>query len=340
MSSARSVDSVRGCLLGLAVGDAIGLPYEGLSRRRISRLTHGRPLRHRFARGRGMFSDDTEHACMALQALLAAGDDPEEFGRTLARKLRWWVAALPAGIGWATLRATLKLWLGWNPGRSGVRSAGNGACMRAPVIGVWADPNELEHLVAASTRITHTDPRAMEGALVVARAAAVSPATPACDVLPRLLRGVTGEELRAALEAAAASLAAGASPAEFADRMGWHAGVNGYVNRSVPAALYCWLREAGDFRAAVEAAVRLGGDTDTTAAITGGLAGARLGAAAIPADWLAGLCDWPRSRAWLERLAESTAGEVPLFWPAVPWRNGMFTVMVLFHAVRRMLPPY
>ncbi|MFO0811068.1 MAG: ADP-ribosylglycohydrolase family protein [Gemmataceae bacterium] len=63
-------DAIAGAVLGCAVGDAIGLPYEGLSKRRGVRLL-GEPDRHRFFVGRGMVSDDTEHTCMVGQSLCA-----------------------------------------------------------------------------------------------------------------------------------------------------------------------------------------------------------------------------------------------------------------------------
>src|SRR5271165_4467825 len=85
-----------GVLLGTAVGDALGLPAEGLSPQRIRRRWPG-PLRMRFLFGRGMVSDDTEHTLMVAQALLAQPDDPKAFQRALAWKLRWWFAGLPGG---------------------------------------------------------------------------------------------------------------------------------------------------------------------------------------------------------------------------------------------------
>ena len=132
------MDRITGLLLGTAVGDSLGLPREGLSGRRAARL-YGGPLRQRLVLGHGMLSDDTEHACMTAQALLTAGDDPVRFARALAWKLRWWLLALPASVGWGTLRAIARSWLGFSPGRSGVQSAGNGAVMRAPIIGAWVD---------------------------------------------------------------------------------------------------------------------------------------------------------------------------------------------------------
>lgn len=73
-------DRIVGCILGTAVGDAIGLPYEGLSRRRGARIL-GAPDRHRFLFGRGMVSDDTEHTCIVAQSLIAADGDLIAFQR-------------------------------------------------------------------------------------------------------------------------------------------------------------------------------------------------------------------------------------------------------------------
>src|SRR3954466_5661824 len=114
-----------GCLLGTAVGDSLGLPFEGLGARRAARLL-GDPLSHHLLPGRGLVSDDTEHACFTALALLRAGGDVDRFGRELASSLRWWLAGLPAGIGFATLRSLLKSSIGFPPHRSGVFSAGNG----------------------------------------------------------------------------------------------------------------------------------------------------------------------------------------------------------------------
>lgn len=84
-----------------AVGDALGLPAENLSPRRIRRLWKGN-WRMRFVLNRGMISDGTEHTLMVAQALLAHGREVTAFQRALARKFRWWFAGLPGGIGLAT----------------------------------------------------------------------------------------------------------------------------------------------------------------------------------------------------------------------------------------------
>ncbi len=305
-----------------------------------------------------MVSDDTEQACMVGQALLAGGKhDAEAFARSLAWRLKLWLLGLPAGIGWATLRAILRLWLGFAPTRSGVRSAGNGAAMRAPLLGavVFGDPAAVTRLVDASTRITHSDVRAYEGALAAAMACGYAVLREPSEIIPdelfrMLAELLSNEELLQALDRARSLLAAGATPGAFAAELGLSRGVSGYVIHTVAVALFCWLRYRTDFRRTLEEAIALGGDTDTVGAIAGALAGATLGASAIPEEWLNGLLEWPRSVRWMRLLAgrlanlaserETNVHPVRLFWPALMVRNLLFLMTVLLHGFRRMLPPY
>src|SRR5262249_4524204 len=132
----------------------------------------GKPDRYRMLFGRGMVSDDTEHACIVAQSLIGSRGDDLLFARELGKRLRWWFLSIPAGIGLASARASIKLLLGFPPGKSGVYSAGNGPCMRTPILGAAIDDLEtLRRLVRISTRITHTDPKAEHGAWVVSLAA-------------------------------------------------------------------------------------------------------------------------------------------------------------------------
>ncbi len=348
-------ERILGCLLGGAVGDAIGLPHEGLTRRRIALRLGSGPIEHALMFRRGMLSDDTEHACMTAQAMLRAPDDPDAFMRSLAWRLRLWLLGLPAAIGLGTLRALLRLWLGWPPTRSGVGSAGNGPAMRAAILGACLgdDPDRLRSYVERSTRMTHRDPRALAGALAIAGAAAQivhhHGADDPAGVLRRL-RDDTGDlELSAAFALAAKLLAQGASPTEFACALGQVDGISGYIHHTVPVALYCWMHAPRDVRAVVESAVRLGGDTDTVAAIAGGLVGAAAGSGGVPESWLRGLCEQPRSLRWLQRLAarltatfvaspRTRPGPLPLCWPALLPRNLVFTVVVLGHGFARLWP--
>jgi ADP-ribosylglycohydrolase len=293
---------LRGVIVGTAVGDAVGLPREGLSRGRAHRMFGGPPLGHRLVLGRGMVSDDTEHTCMAAQALLAAGGSPRAFARSMGWRLRWWLLGLPAGVGMATARACLKLWVGVPPDRSGVWSAGNGPAMRAAILGAyaWDDVTLLRDLVAASTRLTHADPAAEHGALAVALAAAHAVGQRAAgravdaEAYVRLARPhLAGTEMLRLIEEVVRGAQAGTPAARYLEGNGLGHGVGGYVNHTVPACLFCWLAHPGDFRAAVEQVVTAGGDADSTGAIVGALAGISAGATRSPANgWRA----WPSGR--------------------------------------------
>lgn len=280
-------DRFAGSLLGTAVGDALGLPREGLSQRRAQRLFGDPPLHHRLILHRGMISDDTEHACMTAQALLASAGIPDAFARSLAWRLRGWLLALPAGVGYGTLRAILKLYLGFSPQHSGVHSAGNGPAMRAPILGLYAaaahlPPDATATLINASTRLTHTDPRAAEGALAIALAAAHGDARDPAAILAHIQSNIHGPELQAHLTQVAAHLHRNAPTQELLTTLRLTHGVTGYINHTVPVALYCYLRWPTNFPQALQDAILAGGDTDTTAAIVGGLAGSTLGPQAIP----------------------------------------------------------
>ncbi|MCM8595719.1 ADP-ribosylglycohydrolase family protein [Accumulibacter sp.] len=344
-----------GCLLGTAVGDALGLPCEGLSARRQKRwcpTLEG----YRMLFGKGLCSDDTEHSCLLAQAILASGGDEWVFEEDLARRLRWWLAGLPAGIGFATLRALLKLWLFLPRRFRGVRSAGNGPAMRSALLGVCFADDEARmlRLVQASTRLTHTDPRAECGALAVALAARCSMRGETFDALVDDLARLGARnaspalELVGLLQALRASVVRGEPTDSFMRRLGCTNGVSGYIYRSVPAALHAWQSHPRDFAAAVSAVIRCGGDTDTTGAIVGGIVGAGVGSKCIPDRWLDDLVEWPRTVEWIEDLARKAARAAhngatdshPVSVAGLMARNALFLVLVLAHGFRRLLPPY
>jgi ADP-ribosylglycohydrolase len=344
-----------GSILGTAVGDAMGLPYEGLSKRRAAKL-FGPPTQYRLLPRRGMVSDDTEHACMTMQALIASGDNVEVFAKQLARRLRLWLLSLPAGIGLATLKATTRLCLGVPPHRSGIFSAGNGPTMRSAVLGAAIEDLELlSQFVRASTQITHTHPQAEHGALAVALAArwaaSGSPVRPSeyAAQLRLLLPGEQARRFHELIDQAAYSAAHGETAEAFAESLGLHRGVTGYVYHTVPVALQAWFRHPTDIAEAIVGVIRCGGDTDSVAAVAGGIIGCATGKDGIPVDWLNRLCEWPRTTRWMEQLAlrlhEARSRAAPLHPPTLPaWgvlpRNACFTTIVLSHGLRRLLPPY
>ena len=341
-----------GVLLGTMVGDSLGLPAEGLSRRRTRRL-FASPWRQRFFLSKGMISDDTEHTIMMARALIKHADDSDKFVRHLAWGLRYWILSLPAGTGMATARACLKLCLGWQGKHSGVFSAGNGPAMRAALIGLRFRDQALimKHYVSCSTKLTHTDPKAFYGALAVARTAAWmsqqnTTHPPDFNQLFSQLRQDGDQDWFALLLTMEHALADQCTVETFADRLSLQKGVSGYVYHTVPVAIYSCLVHYGDFRHAVESVLSLGGDTDTTGAICGAMMGAHVGRKGIPKAWIQNVVDWPRGLPLLERLAKQLAdkqyrGEpADFFWPGALARNVFFLLVVLMHAFRRALPPY
>ncbi|MFC1828629.1 ADP-ribosylglycohydrolase family protein [Thermodesulfobacteriota bacterium] len=345
-----------GCLLGTAVGDSLGLPYEGIHPQRAARLFPNKD-RHYFFFGRGMVSDDTEHACFTAQAIINAHGDADNFQRHLARSLRWWLLGLPAGVGLATLKSVLRLWIGIRPNRSGVFSAGNGPAMRSPILGLaYGDSKaSLREFVSRCTEITHSDPKAYYGALAIAVAAylsALQPSISANDYLNELSAHLPDDnagEFLSLVHKAAQSAEKDESVTDFAVSIGSLKGISGYMYHTVPCVIQVWLKHADDFAAGLQEIISAGGDTDTTGAILGAILGARSGKEGIPAAWLDGIIEWPRSIQWIERLgvtlAKTLDGDQELscpgyFAPGIIPRNVFFLIVVLFHGLRRLAPPY
>jgi len=343
-----------GVLLGTAVGDALGLPAENLSPGRIRRRWNG-AWRMRLVFGRGMISDDTEHTLMVAQALLAHPQDANTFQRALGWKLRWWFAGLPGGVGLATAKACLKLWVGFPANKAAVKSAGSGPAMRSAIIGAYFanDPIRRREYVLASSRLTHRGWQAEAAALAVAECAALAvqmQRQPEPKQVFEVLRSLTAEnQWQNWIQQIEAALATNQCILEFVRTVGLEKGVSGYSLHVVPVAIYAWLRHPGDFRTAIINTLERGGDTDTVGAILGALVGAVVGKQGIPLDWLDSICDWPRSVSFMARVAEKLAeqnqlqnpsGLVHYFWPGLIPRNILFLLVVLLHGLRRLAPPY
>lgn len=349
-------DAAIGCILGTAVGDALGLACEGLSRDRQKRWFPSLDGYHLLF-GKGLCSDDTEHTCMIAQSILVSGGNGESFTRDFAWRLRWWLAGLPAGIGLATLRSIVKLWLFVPVGRRGVHSAGNGPAMRSALFGVCFanDEAKLTAFNRMAARLTHTDPKAECGALAIALAARCSMHGQAFAAyladLARLTagHGAAGAELVNLAKRAHASATAGEPTADFAQSLGCGTGVTGYMYHSVPAVLHAWFSHPRDYAQAVTAIIRCGGDSDTTAAMLGAIVGAGVGRSGIPRKWLDDLVEWPRTVSWMEGLAKKAVGAAQSGRPEAAHklsiaglllRNAGFFMLVLAHGLRRLLPPY
>lgn len=270
----------RGCLLGLAVGDALGTTLEFKapgSFEPITDMLGGGP----FGLQPGQWTDDTSMAlCLATSLVERGGFDPLD---QMRRYLRWYREGYLSSTGTCfdignTVRAALERFeRDGEPmaGSTDPHTAGNGGLMRlAPVAMAWAlQAAETSHFAAESTRTTHAAEEALDASRLFAT---------------QLRHALNGEDKHIILVGHRARVSAPAI-VEIArgDVASWEAGGirgTGYVVDCLRAALWCFAT-TDSFGDAVLKAANLGDDADTTAAVCGQLAGAYYGVQAIPERW-------------------------------------------------------
>jgi ADP-ribosylglycohydrolase len=305
--SAQERDRARGALYGLAIGDALGMPTQLLSREQIvarwGPLLSGfepAPPGHPIAAGMpaGAVTDDTEQAVLVGRLLLSGRIDPRELAAGL---IAWERDMAGRGsldlLGPSTRRAIDAVLAGTAPEEAGVSGDTNGAAMRIAPVGVKAAAGNLTALVDAvqeASLVTHNTSVALAGAAAVA--AAVS-------------AGVSGADVAAATDTAVAAARMGAgrghwvAGADVAARIRWATdlvagrpveeaaaviyslvGTSLATQESVPAAFAVLRAVPGDPWRACLLAASLGGDTDTIAALAGAVSGACHGLAAFPPE--------------------------------------------------------
>lgn len=332
-------DRVAGILLGTAIGDALGLPVEGMTRAAMARVRVAMD-RYRLLGRTGFVSDDTEQSALVAQSLAAHPRDRDAFERAFRRALLGWFLRLPWGIGFGTLRACVRIALGFR--RSGVASAGNGAAMRAAIVGGYfaeASSDERCAWSDAHAEVTHTDERAVQGARFVAELAALAVNAPSAAALEasRALDVVRTPELRHALEQSFSLVHREATTAEAVDILG----NTGFVVSSVPLATFCFLRYADDPARALSETVLAGGDADTNAAIVGAWLGALHGERGLPGALVEHLCGGPFGKGHLRALASdlvaARGGRSPTArysWLVALAKNLLLYPVVLVHGAR------
>ncbi|MBT2294845.1 ADP-ribosylglycohydrolase family protein [Pseudomonas fluorescens] len=294
-------DRYRGCLLGLACGDAVGTTVEFQPRNSFTPVTDmvgGGP----FSLKPGQWTDDTSMAlCLAESLLQKRGFDAAD---QMGRYLNWWNWGYLSSTGdcfdiGTTVRSALERYQSHGDpfaGDTAPDTAGNGSLMRlAPVVlFFYPDRKRIRDFAALSSRTTHGAAEAVECCQVLADVIgnALTGASKA-DVL-----GVSSEQLT---EAKVIALAQGAYQGKGRSEVSG----TGYSVASLEAALWCF-HQTDSFTDAVLAATNLGDDADTTAAIVGQVAGAFYGMQAIPSDWLQKL--WMRQE--IEAMAEAFYSQV------------------------------
>ena len=250
------LDRFTGCLLGVALGDALGAPYE-FQHPPFEVAREFRP--GYFGTAAGHPTDDSTLAVACAEALV---DDPDDFAAGYVRRLLAWADSGPPDIGHQTRRA-VEAWRAGHPPPHDEDAQGNGSLMAVAPVGLRfvADAGAARAAAAAFARLTHPSSVAVE-----------------CNV-------TYVEMLSAALRGAARpAVPAPPGAVDPAGRgMGWCR-----LTLHLASVAAQDAAEVGPFEALVRL-VGLGGDADTNAAVAGGLLGARYGTAAWPADLVAGL---------------------------------------------------
>jgi ADP-ribosylglycohydrolase len=304
-------DRFRGALLGLAAGDAVGTTVEFKppgTFEPVTDMTGGGPFRL----PAGAWTDDTSMAlCLAESLVECRGFDPVD---QLERYVRWYRAGYLSStgrcfdIGNATRQALQRFERTREPypGRADPDAAGNGPLMKlAPVaLAYAADEREAVRLAAQSALTTHGAPQAADAARYFAGLLVGALRGASIDQLLHegVFEPVPGIWARAPLHPEVAGVAAGS----FLHKEPPAIRGAGYVVHALEAALWAVSRTR-TFEDAVLAAVNLGDDADTTAAIAGQLAGALHGAGAIPPRWREKLV----MRERIEELADELSALVP-----------------------------
>lgn len=310
--TSTGVDRAVGAMLGTFVGDALGMPWEGAAGEAIPSKLEMEDERL----GAGTYTDDTEMMIGLAESLLRHDVvDEDDLAHTFLS-----LYDSRRGYGEGTTRV-FDLWRRGVPVEEaasrifeGHGSLGNGAAMRVAPVAVrfYEDTVLLATQARRSARVTHAHRVGIDGAAV--QAAAIAAALDGEDPLSAALNAARTRELRAALADARTRTEAALEPSA----LGSGRGVPSTADASVAAAVLAATR-ADSFESAVTLAIKAGGDTDTTGAMAGAIAGARFGAAAIPERWTAALEDGERGRRHVvdvatrlaERATHPTVGPMP-----------------------------
>jgi ADP-ribosyl-[dinitrogen reductase] hydrolase len=289
-------DRYRGCLLGLAVGDAVGTAVEFRPRdsfKPVTDMVGGGPFRLEA----GQWTDDTSMAlCLAASLLDCRGFDARD---QMERYWRWYQEGYMSSTGTCfdignTTRKALHRYKETDEPYSGSTdpySAGNGSIMRlaAVVLFYYPDIDRILKHSAESSRTTHAAAECLDACRLLG------------SILYRALSGMgkrlllLPENLEVFKSPSIQEIARGGYLSkERTDIQG-----SGYVVKSLEAALWSFWNSSS-FEETVLTAVNLGDDADTTAAVCGQVAGTFYSEGGIPAHWLQRLA----MREEIARMAE------------------------------------
>ncbi len=324
MSKVSLKDKVCGCLAGVAVGDAMGMPVEIMTPEEILLATGGRgvqgiiaPLQDKLKGTRdlpaGSVTDDTDLTNASARSLIRCGrfdirDQAQEFvaeykrgtigwGRATTKAAKALIAFYETGVG---QNPELPVPPPTKPGEGG----GNGVAMKIAPLAIWNGLTEPKSLDPLLTRVmefglmTHGDPRASFSAYAVAmfvdklmRRRRPMDRSEVTYFMTKVVNTVKQAEFRYQFfrpggDRLSDKLALVLQSHGEVGRLRESVGNSCYALESIPFTLGIFLRHPQDFRAGVLEAVNAGGDADSTASMVGSLVGANCGLGAIPQEWL------------------------------------------------------
>jgi poly(ADP-ribose) glycohydrolase ARH3 len=295
-----NADRFAGCMLGLALGDACGAPYESGPLERLLWRLIGTT-----SEGHMRWTDDTQMSLDLAESLIDKGAlDPDDVALRFASSYRWRRGYGPGAAKLLKRIAKGQPWQQANRAIFPAGSYGNGGAMRAPVIGLFhaKRPEKLADAARLSASITHAHPLGMEGALVLATATALALGTRApLTILQGSVTACTLEPFISRLAIARDALYSGTdlSHAQVRKQLG-----NGMsAADSCVTALYIALRFMDrPFEELLSFVATCGGDADTISAMAGAVWGAANGAAALPQALLDKLEQAGRIRTTAQRM--------------------------------------
>lgn len=222
----------------------------------------------------GQYSDDGQLSIIVAESLIQnSGFDPGDLAN---RYMDWFFSGAARGFGTTTMLAMKNLDAGVHWSVSGIAgSLGNGTAMRAAPFGVYFRDKipQLVEACAVDSAITHASPDAEAGSIAIALAAAYAVNNDLDNLLEKILPHLPDSRVKSIIFSLDSLISTDLiSPVQALQVLGTKAN----VQETVPAALYCFLK-FDNYHQAVIAAIKAGGDTDTTAAIVGALFGAKDG---------------------------------------------------------------
>ena len=271
-------------LVGGAIGDALGMPFETmLSNNELLTNWDGKtflPSKHHKLQAT-QWTDDTQLSVIVAQSLIEnSGFNPDDLSQ---KYVQWMFSGKARGFGNTTLMAMKNIAAGKHWTESGiVGSFGNGTAMRAAPFGVYFrnDLYSLVNIVKIDSAITHISEEAEAGAIAIALAAAYAVNNDLEDLTDKICKYLPTSNVKNTIYSLPSLLdSTSITPLQALSVLGTSAN----VKETVPAALYCFLK-FDNYMEAIQAAIRAGRDTDTTAAIVGALFGAKSGLKGIDKD--------------------------------------------------------